>query len=333
MIHILLPIVLMTYLSIHAMEEKKPEDQEKQLRMVRVPDSSTLSNLTVLTIGGSKESPLQEMPDLSSLSVASAPQLMTLNIEHVLADTFPTDALRSILSQLAVLAVRHCNLKSFALPKGIRGELDTLDLSHNCLADLTCPSEILGDFLVKKIDVSHNGWSKKYPMYVIGENARRNVLGAVEEVNISHNGITTLEPGAFRAFINLKRLDASHNCITECAPQMCLFLGKLEELNLSDNKMTSFSCLSKNKLRILLLRNNQLTHFDLWPDESLEQLDMTHNKFEKFPTRTDRRKRNAIFAANLQSLKLGDNPLLEGQPNRALLPKQCKISTVAEDNK
>lgn len=97
----------------------------------------------------------------------------------------------------------------------------------------------------------------------------------VTNLNLSRNGITLIDPGAFANLGNLLQLDLSRNQLLTLHPSTFYPLSSLEFLNLSSNfleilPVDLFSELSN--LRELILRDNRLKQVNSKPFQSLSEL-------------------------------------------------------------
>jgi Leucine-rich repeat (LRR) protein/ankyrin repeat protein len=126
---------------------------------------------------------------------------------------------------------------------------------------------------------------------------------ALEYFNLSQNRFTSFPKEIWN--IQIHRLGMGNNEITEIPPELASEVG-LEELDLSNNLITTIPDLSKSHLTQLRLSNNQIKAFpaskDAFPS-TLRELDLRQNQITEVP--------DWVFDLNLQNLSLYGNPMPE----------------------
>lgn len=164
--------------------------------------------------------------------------------------------------------------------------LRRLNLAHNSIRSL----EEAFDFLEKlqELDASHNLLTS---LGTSNFKAQRNLL----ELRLAHNNLTSLLPGAFRGLEALKSLDLSHNGMSELPDQVLDDLPGLTVLHLSHNRLhvlTDLTFRGPNHLLVLDLCDNYFRHVPtqaLTVLVSLETLSLCRNRLTRigpraFPT-------------------------------------------------
>ena len=105
----------------------------------------------------------------------------------------------------------------------------------------------------------------------LSENAIELVQGGVlkgmrlVELNVSHNNVERIEPGAFQDLVYLQALDLSHNKLVSVSKHVLTDLPYLEVLNLDCNQLIffPFDAFSQiPRLQVLSLNNNHLTYLE-----------------------------------------------------------------------
>lgn len=92
-------------------------------------------------------------------------------------------------------------------------------------------------------------------------------IATMIELNLRGNDLTSLSTEAFAGAVNLKTLDISYNSLSKIDPLTFTSLRSLQDLNLSNNKLSNQS----------FSRNAGDVGID-WTIESLNTLDLSHNR-------------------------------------------------------
>lgn len=165
--------------------------------------------------------------------------------------------------------------------------------------DVPAPSDLWGD-----ITLTLNG---KVSSFVAGGAAKDFIL-SVKSLSFTNNGelATLIVNGANE----LKKLDASNNKLVDFAGAGLL---ALEELNLSENELTSFTISHLvTSLKSLDLSENQFTSLDFSSLSNLTTLDVENNKLESL-----------TVPASLTTLNVDGNKL----KTVSSLPEKCTVVT------
>lgn len=107
------------------------------------------------------------------------------------------------------------------------------------------------------------------------------MLRDLVELDCSHNQLQTLPPGLC-GLSSLKRLQLCHNRLTALPADFSDVPPALQELDLTENKLTVLS-LAVPTLQTLLLGNNSLNALDLTGCDSLQELSAPYNVFSTLP--------------------------------------------------
>ena len=154
--------------------------------------------------------------------------------------------------------------------------LRTLQLAHN---RITTIRQSLGFYTdLEELDLSHN---------IISSLGQRNMesQGKLRLLNVSRNSVVELEGQAFVGLVSLQVLDLSHNQLTYLDDRSLQHLHALTDLDLSSNRIERLSdkCFaSLHQLRRLRLDSNRLqfvpSPVSLLPLAALIQLDLSNNR-------------------------------------------------------
>ncbi|XVF84385.1 hypothetical protein PTKIN_Ptkin17bG0032600 [Pterospermum kingtungense] len=121
------------------------------------------------------------------------------------------------------------NILEKRLPK-LPTSLRTLNLSHNRLSGHFAPLGMLKQ--LRSIDVSHNRFSGSISRGILS-------LPRLEYLNVSHNGLTTIEVNNSRGSDTpLRVIDAQWNNLHGHLPPNLVNLGRLRVTNLANNRLT-----------------------------------------------------------------------------------------------
>ncbi|XP_038548531.1 leucine-rich repeat serine/threonine-protein kinase 1 isoform X2 [Micropterus salmoides] len=189
----------------------------------------------------------------------------------------------------------------------VSSRINHLDLSSNNLAAL--PSVVpWGLIHLQTLDLSNN-LLKELPA---SHNSQEVICSSLKQVNLSENQLTSLPPG-FLHLTNIRRLSAAKNQLTILfnIPTTTNWIGlrKLEELDVSDNCLTSLPtavlhCLKS--LRFLNVCRNKLSTFpDPWACP-LKQCKASSNMIESLPNTI-----SIFWRSQLQEVDFSDNSLEE----------------------
>lgn len=123
------------------------------------------------------------------------------------------------------------------------------------------------------------------------------------QLDLQENYLQSLPPG-IGLMDNLRTLNLRSNLLNEFPIELCE-LAPLEILDISFNQITMLPAdlIALSQLKELCLNNNHLKSLPVLP-ESLEVLELGHNKFESFPV-------EALELPGLQILKIYQNPFTE----------------------
>ncbi|XP_039980323.1 leucine-rich repeat serine/threonine-protein kinase 1 isoform X2 [Xiphias gladius] len=189
----------------------------------------------------------------------------------------------------------------------ISSRIAHLDLSSNSLAAL--PSVVpWGLIHLQTLDLSNN-LLKELPS---AHSSQEVICSSLQQVDLSQNQLTSLPPGLLH-LTHIKRLSAAKNQLTVLfdipATTNWIGLRKVEELDVSDNCLTSLPVATMHCLKSLSFLNvcrNKLSTFpDPWPCP-LKQCKASSNVIESLPNTI------SIFWRNrLQEVDFSDNSLRE----------------------
>ncbi|XP_034950700.1 leucine-rich repeat-containing protein 40-like [Chelonus insularis] len=174
------------------------------------------------------------------------------------------------LVMLESLNLSHNNLKELPVGLGYLVRLCNLDLSHNLLVEL--PPDIMSMRVLKTLDASSNhlevipafGELRKLETLNLQDNNLSvfpNMTGctALRELLLSNNNIVEIDMECLEGIGQLKSLLLSHNKI-ETIPDEMIKLLNLERLDASFNKLTQISnsiCVMPN-LKYFIIEGNQV---------------------------------------------------------------------------
>ncbi|XP_078070335.1 malignant fibrous histiocytoma-amplified sequence 1 homolog isoform X2 [Mustelus asterias] len=265
-------------------------------------------------------------------------QVHILNLANNSLQELPEGLEPASLRGLRALILRRNRFCRLPAPLSALGQLDELDLAHNCLAQLR--GELLACLRrLRKLGLSHNKLRLLPP--------ELGLLASLEELDLSFNELGGL-PSTFGQLQALRTLDLDHNKLSHFPPQI-LQLGQLEELDFSGNQLQalpqdirllrSVKILWLSSLRLpglpdsfcrlaalesLMLDNNGLR--SLPPSfghlERLKMINLSSNRFEEFPAAL-------LELANLEELYLSRNLLSVIPPSISALGK---LATLWLDN-
>ncbi|KAI6169980.1 hypothetical protein M3Y97_01167600 [Aphelenchoides bicaudatus] len=255
---------------------------------------------------------LTTMPFLQNLR-----KLETLNVNKNLLDTIPEGSFNGLeqLSQVRLKSNKICKLPSKALNE-IKGSLELLDLSQNCLEAVPAQNLRSAIFL-KHLDLSGNRIVNLKDLELMN-------LPALKEIRLSENKISQI---SMRAFVNvpmLTHLYLKHNELTTVDSTMLQNFKHLNVIDLSANhlqKIPSFKDMAE--LKLIYLQENNVTRIDTLTfasNPNLQVIALSNNKIDLIA-------RNSFDSlGGLSHLLLGNNSLqtieagvLDGMPNLAVL--------------
>lgn len=157
------------------------------------------------------------------------------------------------------------------------------------------------------------------PAYLAG-------IDLLRKLNLSHNKITEVEDGALYDLENLEELDLSHNQLTEL-PQAISQMYNLKRLILSYNKIKELPAwiTQLTKLEELFLDNNELSELPASLNVliKLSRLDLQHNRIKQLPTKIGQ-------LPMLTRLNLSHNSLIDVPDSLGNL-KQLNILSLAHN--
>ncbi|XP_040888792.1 leucine-rich repeat serine/threonine-protein kinase 1 isoform X2 [Toxotes jaculatrix] len=189
----------------------------------------------------------------------------------------------------------------------ISSRITHLDLSSNSLAAL--PSVVpWGLIHLQTLDLSNN-LLKELPSALSSQEV---ICSSLQQVNLSQNQLTSLPPGLLH-LTRIQRLFASKNKLKDLfdipAATNWIGLRKLEELDVSDNCLTSLPVSFMHCLKSLtflnVCRNNLTTFPDPWACP-LKQCKASSNVIEGLPNTI-----SIFWKTKLQEVDFSDNSLME----------------------
>lgn len=227
------------------------------------PDHTT--SLTVLCSALFTES------HLGNATFSSLRSLRALHLEQCKISEVPERAFAG-LTELRNLTVRTYNgdwgALSLALaPRAFEGLslLQRLDLGHNNIVSLP-PTGLCSLRQLRSLNLTHNALETV---------AGLGCLGALSELDMSHNRLRQLDDGVLAALGSLRALRLRHNRLDRLAPAALAGLAQLQLLDLSHNQLSGGlppGLLGGTDLRELYLQNNTLSLLSPRTFSGLEQL-------------------------------------------------------------
>ncbi|KAM9317959.1 leucine-rich repeat serine/threonine-protein kinase 1 [Pholidichthys leucotaenia] len=189
----------------------------------------------------------------------------------------------------------------------VSSRITHLDLSSNSLTAL--PSVVpWGLINLRILDLSNNVLKELPPAL----SSHEVICSRLQQVNLCQNQLSSLPPGLLH-LLNIQKVSAARNQLTELfdIPTSTNWIGlrKLEELDVSDNCLTSLPtavmhCLKS--LNLLIVSRNKLSTFpDPWACP-LKQCRASSNVIEKLPNTI-----SIFWRAQLQEVDFSDNSLKE----------------------
>lgn len=169
-------------------------------------------------------------------------------------------------------------------------ELTELDLSNRQLTALPYDTAELPN--LRTLNLSNNPFTHgEQDMSFFGIFLRMHHLENLEELNLSHCGLTTFGPGFFDRLEGLRSLDLSHNAI-ETLPDTFISTGEhlrslaqLTSLDISHNNLTAMPPrLLSSILEHLNLSHNRLSQINVGDrygptsNQTIQTLDLSHNE-------------------------------------------------------
>ncbi|XP_028257720.1 leucine-rich repeat serine/threonine-protein kinase 1 [Parambassis ranga] len=189
----------------------------------------------------------------------------------------------------------------------ISSRITHLDLSSNCLTAL--PSVVpWGLIHLRSLDLSNNVL-KELPL---AHNSQEIICSRLLQVNLSHNQLNSLPPGLLH-LTNIQKVFAAKNQLTDLfdIPTNTNWIGlrKLEELDVSDNCLTSLSTAVMHCFKSLSFFNVSRNKLSTFPDPwacPLKQCKAASNAIESLPNTI-----SIFWRTQLQEVDFSDNSLKE----------------------
>ncbi|CAH1972567.1 unnamed protein product [Acanthoscelides obtectus] len=205
-------------------------------------------------------------------------------------------------NQIKVMDISNSSV-TYILPKAFIGLIfmEKLILNNNQIRDIS-----LGAFIgIRKIRVleMENTVGELHP-FVFQE------LHLLEEMNMKHSKLTTLEDGVFEGLHNLRILDISYNKLSSISNQTFTPLVHLESLNLEYNEIKKIHTIEFHTLNHLLALNVRHNHIQnasvkFSPQSSLRSLNLAENELHLNTDRSD----HIGDLPNLEELDLSANTI------------------------
>nr|XP_024655157.1 leucine-rich repeat serine/threonine-protein kinase 1 [Maylandia zebra] len=189
----------------------------------------------------------------------------------------------------------------------VSAHITQLDLSSNCLSSL--PSVVpWGLISLRTLDLSNNELQE----LPLANNSQEVICSSLQQVNLSENQLSSLPPGLLH-LTHIQKLSAAKNQLTVLfdLPKTTNWIGlrKLEELDVSENCLTSLSTAVMHCLKSLRLLNVSRNKLSTFPDPwacPLKQCKASSNLIENLPNTI------SIFWRNhLEEVDFSDNSLKE----------------------
>ncbi|XP_053437826.1 leucine-rich repeat serine/threonine-protein kinase 1 isoform X2 [Nycticebus coucang] len=186
-------------------------------------------------------------------------------------------------------------------------QITELDLSANCLASL--PSVIpWGLINLRKLNLSNNHLGELPSV----QSSDEIICSRLLEIDISSNKLSHLPPG-FLHLSKLQKLTASKNCLEKLFEEESatnwIGLRKLQELDISDNKLTELPALFLHSFKSLNSLNVSRNNLKVFPDPwacPLKCCKASKNALESLPEKM------AVFWKNhLKDVDFSENTLKE----------------------
>ncbi|XP_047437183.1 leucine-rich repeat serine/threonine-protein kinase 1 isoform X2 [Mugil cephalus] len=189
----------------------------------------------------------------------------------------------------------------------VSSRITHLDLSSNCLAAL--PSVVpWGLIHLKTLDLSDNAL-KELPL---APSSQEVICSSLQQVNLSQNQLNSLPPGLLH-LTKIQRLSAAKNQLTVLfdIPDTTNWIGlrKVEELDVSDNFLTSLPTAIMHRLKSLSSLNVSKNQLNTFPDPwacPLRQCKAFSNVIESLPNTI-----SIFWRAQLQEVDFSENNLKE----------------------
>uniref|UniRef100_A0A3P8N5J4 non-specific serine/threonine protein kinase n=1 Tax=Astatotilapia calliptera TaxID=8154 RepID=A0A3P8N5J4_ASTCA len=190
----------------------------------------------------------------------------------------------------------------------VSAHITQLDLSSNCLSSL--PSVVpWGLISLRTLDLSNNELQE----LPLANNSQEVICSSLQQVNLSENQLSSLPPGLLH-LTHIQKLSAAKNHLYVLFNSILtatnwIGLRKLEELDVSENCLTSLSTAVMHCLKSLRLLNVSRNKLSTFPDPwacPLKQCKASSNLIENLPNTI------SIFWRNhLEEVDFSDNSLKE----------------------
>lgn len=222
-------------------------------------DLLSLSSLRI------SKNPFQQLPE-DLFSSSHELKSLNLNFNQKLSD-LPSNLL-TFSPSIQNFSVVDCGLVSLSQkPDQLfkhSNNIEHIELRGNKLKNLTTRGLFAYNSIIKKIDVSYNDIE-----VISGEIFSLNSTNLLE-LNLYGNSLTSIQSSTFSYLKNLKVLKLGFNDLTVIPAELFYSFYKLEELDLSRNKLTTFNGLlsrlpfglSSSSLRKINFSKNNLTDFN-----------------------------------------------------------------------
>lgn len=210
---------------------------------------------------------------LSSSALSNVTSLRWLILDHNRLKTLDSDLLQD-QSMLRYLFLNHNRLKS--VPEGLPGGLRQLRLAHNRISSIgrealsrlhqltvlllqgnrlkaVAEGEVIGLMSLNLLDLSENLFTS----------VPKDLPPSVQQLYLSNNSLSSLDPDSFSAYPDLKYLRLGHCGLTSPRIHRSAFnLSSLIELDLSYNRLETTPTVPST-LQYLYLEANQIQDFNL----------------------------------------------------------------------